>query len=117
MTTRQLQQGGLVEMPCHLAQDVSSFIVSTQSPSSWDPMLEVRLASEQLGSFSPEQQCERLALNEIIAEGASGTVYRGRWRNMDVAVKVGCGVVGQAQTVGATNITVQYLFSTVQYRY
>ena len=48
------------------------------------------LASKQLGIISPEQQCERLAMNEVIAEGASGTVYRGRWRNMDVAVKVRC---------------------------
>ena len=53
-------------------------------------MLEVMLASKQLGIISPEQQCERLAMNEVIAEGASGTVYRGRWRNMDVAVKVRC---------------------------
>ena len=60
-------------------------------------MLEVRLATEQLGSFSPEQQCERLALNEIIAEGASGTVYRGHWRNMDVAVKVGWGAKCEEQ--------------------
>ena len=57
----------------------------------WDPMLEVQRASKQLGRSSPEQQCERLALNEVMAEGASSTVYRGRWRNMDVAVKVRCG--------------------------
>ena len=56
---------------------------------SWDPMLEVELVAKQLGSMSPaEQLCERLVLNEIIATGASGTVYRGRWRNIDVAVKV-----------------------------
>ena len=53
-------------------------------------MLEVMLATKQLGIISPEQQCERLAMHEVIAEGASGTVYRGRWRNMDVAVKVRC---------------------------
>ena len=53
-------------------------------------MLEVMLASKQLGIISPEQQCERLAINEVIAKGASGTVYLGRWRNMDVAVKVRC---------------------------
>ena len=83
---------------------MKSFISSSVQPRSWDPMLEVELASKQLGSSSPEQQCERLALNEVIAEGASGTVYRGRWRNMDVAVKVRCGakceywVCGQGQT-------------------
>ena len=72
---------------------------------SWDPMLEVELVAKQLGSMSPaEQLCERLVLNEIIATGASGTVYRGRWRNIDVAVKVKvdwsgekCGTAGGTQ--------------------
>ena len=67
-------------------QEVKSLV--SLAPS-WDPMLEVELAAKQLGSLSPaEQLCERLVLNEIIATGASGTVYRGRWRNIDVAVKV-----------------------------
>jgi hypothetical protein len=34
------------------------------------------------------QEGEKLQLIEPIGTGAFGTVYRARWRNLDVAVKV-----------------------------
>ena len=32
---------------------------------------------------------EKLVLGRAIGQGAYGTVFLGRWRNLDVAVKVG----------------------------
>lgn len=51
-------------------------------------MWEVQQARAHLQGLAPEQQCERLSLKGIIAGGAFGTVHRGRWRGIDVAVKV-----------------------------
>lgn len=56
---------------------------------SWDPMGEVEKATEelkQISSFSAKES-ERLVLTSIIAKGGFGTVHKGRWRNLDVAVK------------------------------
>ena len=42
---------------------------------------------------------DTLALLETIGEGAHGTVYKGRWRNLDVAVKVRGQVISSAPHV------------------
>ncbi len=52
--------------------------------SEWDPMKEVQAIVGQVQG----QQGEKLQLIQPIGTGAFGTVYRAKWRNLDVAVKV-----------------------------
>ena len=60
--------------------------ISYQHP--WNPMGEVEKATAELSQISAfTAQEERLVLTTIIAKGGFGTVHRGRWRGLDVAVK------------------------------
>ena len=51
-------------------------------------MGEVEKATAELSQISTyTAQEERLVLTTIIAKGGFGTVHRGRWRGLEVAVK------------------------------
>ena len=60
----------------------------------WDLMKEV----QQLAGMVHCKE-DSLQLLEAIGTGGFGTVYRGRWRNLDVAVKVRGSSVGRAYDV------------------
>ena len=55
-------------------------LISTQ----WQPMREV----QYLMDTTLAANGGRLVLREFIGKGAYGSVFRGTWRNTDVAVKV-----------------------------
>ena len=76
---------------------VSKEQMETPTPKSaapWDPMREVRQMAEGIVQQGSDQQPagDKLSLYELIGRGGFGCVYRGRWRNMDVAVKVSIDV-------------------------
>ena len=60
----------------------------SSTPVAWDPMREVQLLAGIMQKGSEQPMGDKLSLFEIIGRGGFGCVYRGRWRNMDVAVKV-----------------------------
>lgn len=89
-----------IALPQDASQDAapSSTVVLIRSPSfqsrpestifnevdSWDPKKAVNAMSQFV---SQGQEGDRLELFEILGSGSSSTVYRGKWRNLDVAVK------------------------------
>ena len=58
----------------------------TGSPSE-DPSNAERITSA-LDHFSDSHVDEHLQIQEVLGRGGYGTVYRGRWRNLAVAVKI-----------------------------
>ncbi len=67
----------------------ASVITSTTCPPApaQDPKREVQEVSQNLSHDKEEGEVDKLQLLESIGEGSQGTVYRGRWRNLDVAIK------------------------------
>jgi predicted outer membrane repeat protein len=65
---------------------------SIKEASKWDLLHEVRQVAN-LVNGGDRGLDDKLVLLETIGEGAHGTVYKGKWRNLDVAVKVRGGLV------------------------